>query len=220
MVTKRKTQRTRRSSDSRRPENRKGYMDVKNENGHEEKDLDPITLEKAKKRFKDIAKGKERDMSSTASVVAPADARTKEDVKLQHRWYANPASMDFEGVDTTESPGFSLPSGERLGEDEYPKVVRWKQGNMEYTLNLQDGTSTRKNLKGREKHRRVRSPQRTLQVLATTKEKPKKKDFRVGFVRLSLDDKGLFFNVDQSLARGKKDPFKDALFKNGNNPLG
>ena len=194
----RRTQRVKRNQTPMRPNEKKT-------------DLKPVTPEAARKRFNSVVKDKERDLNQTAAIVAPAKAKSTEDIKLQRRWYKNPGALDFEGVDTAEKPGYRLPSGERMKVDEYPRVVQWKQGNMQYQLDLKTGKHTVSSLKG-QRARKVRSPQRTLKVVSTSKEKPKEGDFKIGFVRLSVSKDDISFAVDQNLASGRRD-FRDKQFQ-------
>ncbi len=65
-----------------------------------------LTQEEAKARFLNLApdhpysRVPAADVRGTSNRVAPAVARTKEDLELQREWRDNPGALDFEGVDT------------------------------------------------------------------------------------------------------------------------
>jgi len=68
-----------------------------------------ISRTKALSRLKTAAKSPQVDRSRAAKNVAPAQAKTPADFRLQKRWFAAPTQMDFEGVDTPTSPPIPKP---------------------------------------------------------------------------------------------------------------
>lgn len=80
-----------------------------------------VSSANARSRLHDVYAGRgsskkrdpELDQKRKAERVAPAAARTPEDVKLQEEWYRSPNQMDFEGIDT---PSVATPrrSGPRI----------------------------------------------------------------------------------------------------------
>lgn len=63
--------------------------------------LEPVSLQQAQERFdKQSPHSKALDSARSAQNVAPAEANTDKEKRLQQRWLKNPARLDFQGVDT------------------------------------------------------------------------------------------------------------------------
>ncbi len=136
-------------------------------------------------------KPSKRDLAIQAKQVVPENPQTPAEMRLYKKWLAHPTQLDKEGVDTKRptSPGVSpgkapvkkgrvyqMP-GQALPPGRYPRIIEWVQGKTIVRYNL--GTNEwafRPNLGSAS-----RNPARTLKVIETSAERPKRRRKALGF---------------------------------------
>ena len=101
---------------------------------------------------------------------------------------------------------FTLPSGKKLRKGDFPEIIEWEQGKTIATRNLfTGGMQFRAN-----KARKPRTPRRSLRVIQTTRRRPPRQRFRLGFEDVSLDGDALRFRLAKSRASRRDRTFSRA----------
>lgn len=136
------------------------------------------------------ATGAEPATRGEVSTKTDVQARRAEETRLRSRisLAGGERRVPFT-IDLPGRPITALPAGR------YPRVVAWKQGLVEWTVDLDTGSRTTRAV------RTPGRPARTFRVIRTDATPPSARKLRMGIVDLNIEPGGLKFSARQKAAR-------------------